>query len=153
MAYEKQTWTCGETITADKLNHIETGLEDASGGGIELIKLKTVQGGGNKVCVEGYVYYYTGGGGFGGETLGEILHGKKPIGYAVSMKNANGVSAITTGVTVYDSQNKVYDLVADQNETGYEQCIGAQAIMLYYSGGSSNPITGGTTFDIYAVCI
>lgn len=33
MAYEKQTWVCGETITADKLNHIEEGIEDCCGGG------------------------------------------------------------------------------------------------------------------------
>ena len=36
MAYEKHTWECGETITADKLNNIEGGVEEAlgsSGGG------------------------------------------------------------------------------------------------------------------------
>lgn len=33
MAYEKQTWVCGETITADKLNHIEDGIADCCGGG------------------------------------------------------------------------------------------------------------------------
>lgn len=33
MAYEKQTWECGETITAEKLNHIEDGIESASSGG------------------------------------------------------------------------------------------------------------------------
>lgn len=33
MAYEKQTWECGETITADKLNHMEDGIANASGGG------------------------------------------------------------------------------------------------------------------------
>lgn len=33
MAYEKQTWECGETITAEKLNHIENGIADASSGG------------------------------------------------------------------------------------------------------------------------
>lgn len=33
MAYEKQTWECGETITAEKLNHIEDGIADASNGG------------------------------------------------------------------------------------------------------------------------
>lgn len=27
MAYEKHTWTTGETITAEKLNHIEEGIE------------------------------------------------------------------------------------------------------------------------------
>lgn len=26
MAYEKQTWSTGDTITAEKLNHIEDGL-------------------------------------------------------------------------------------------------------------------------------
>lgn len=30
MSYTKQTWSCGETITADKLNHMEDGIE--SGG-------------------------------------------------------------------------------------------------------------------------
>lgn len=35
MAYEKQTWSCGETITADKLNHMEDGIADSgSGGGV-----------------------------------------------------------------------------------------------------------------------
>ena len=29
MAYEKKTWVCGETITADGLNNIENGIEDA----------------------------------------------------------------------------------------------------------------------------
>lgn len=29
MAYEKQTWVCGETITAEKLNHIEDGIANS----------------------------------------------------------------------------------------------------------------------------
>lgn len=33
MAYEKQTWECGESITAEKLNHMEQGIEDASNSG------------------------------------------------------------------------------------------------------------------------
>lgn len=32
MAYEPKTWECGETITADDLNHIENGIADAGGG-------------------------------------------------------------------------------------------------------------------------
>lgn len=31
MSYEKQTWTTGDTITAEKLNYMENGIEDASG--------------------------------------------------------------------------------------------------------------------------
>lgn len=31
MAYTKQTWNCGDEITAEKLNHIEDGIENAGG--------------------------------------------------------------------------------------------------------------------------
>lgn len=33
MAYEKHTWENGELITAEKLNHIEGGIESSGGGG------------------------------------------------------------------------------------------------------------------------
>ena len=33
MAYEKQEWKCGDTVTADKLNHMEDGIESANSGG------------------------------------------------------------------------------------------------------------------------
>ena len=33
MAYTPKTWECGETITADALNHIEQGIAEASSGG------------------------------------------------------------------------------------------------------------------------
>lgn len=32
MAYDKYTWQTGETITAEKLNHIEDGIADMEGG-------------------------------------------------------------------------------------------------------------------------
>lgn len=32
MAYEPKTWECGETITADALNHLEQGVANAGGG-------------------------------------------------------------------------------------------------------------------------
>lgn len=35
MAYTKQNWECGDLITADKMNHIEDGIEDASSGGTD----------------------------------------------------------------------------------------------------------------------
>lgn len=37
MAYTKQTWATGDTITAAKLNHIEDGIEDAGGSGFDLV--------------------------------------------------------------------------------------------------------------------
>lgn len=46
MAYEKQTWECGETITAEKLNHIEDGIASASsgGGGTLVVKFDRIEG-------------------------------------------------------------------------------------------------------------
>ena len=43
MAYEKQNWVCGDTLTAEKLNHMEQGIEDASqsGGGSEIVNMTT----------------------------------------------------------------------------------------------------------------
>lgn len=32
MAYEKQTWECGDVISAEKMNHMEDGIADAGGG-------------------------------------------------------------------------------------------------------------------------
>lgn len=37
MAYEKQTWQCGDTISAEKLNHMEDGIADAGGGSSTLV--------------------------------------------------------------------------------------------------------------------
>lgn len=31
MAYEKQTWECGDDISAERLNHMEEGIAEASG--------------------------------------------------------------------------------------------------------------------------
>ena len=33
MAYEKQTWECGDVISAEKMNHMEDGIANAGGGG------------------------------------------------------------------------------------------------------------------------
>lgn len=43
MSYEKQTWKNGETITAEKLNHIEDGI--ASIGGTQSAKVKFINNG------------------------------------------------------------------------------------------------------------
>lgn len=37
MAYEKQEWKNGDTITAEKLNHMEDGIESVGGGGAFII--------------------------------------------------------------------------------------------------------------------
>lgn len=42
MAYEKQTWQCGDVVTAEKLNHIEDGI--ANSGGTPLIVTYSEEG-------------------------------------------------------------------------------------------------------------
>ena len=43
MAYEKQTWTTGEVITQEKLNHMEDGIANAGGdAGYECVEESTV---------------------------------------------------------------------------------------------------------------
>lgn len=37
MSYTPKTWACGDSITADDLNHIEQGIAENSGGGSTLI--------------------------------------------------------------------------------------------------------------------
>lgn len=39
MAYEKHTWSCGETVTADLLNHMEDGIAEGAQNGIVIAKL------------------------------------------------------------------------------------------------------------------
>ena len=36
MSYTPKTWNCGDTITAEDLNHIEQGIANA-GGGVQLL--------------------------------------------------------------------------------------------------------------------
>lgn len=43
--YEKQTWTNGDVITAEKLNHIEDGIANAGGGsGVAMATLRSNYG-------------------------------------------------------------------------------------------------------------
>lgn len=42
MAYEKQTWACGDTISAEKLNHMEDGIANAGGGGTSFLEVHEI---------------------------------------------------------------------------------------------------------------
>lgn len=41
MNYEPKTWACGDTITADDLNHIEQGVAEADGGAPFVVTVRT----------------------------------------------------------------------------------------------------------------
>lgn len=45
MAYTKQTWTTGDTVTASKLNHMEDGIAEGGGsGGAMIVTVSDVNG-------------------------------------------------------------------------------------------------------------
>ena len=50
MAYEPKTWECGETITADALNHIEQGIAQSGGGSEPLILTSHIEQQGTRTC-------------------------------------------------------------------------------------------------------
>lgn len=54
MSYEKQTWATGDTITAEKLNHMEDGIADGGGGSSVFQVIYTIaedgQGGFTATC-------------------------------------------------------------------------------------------------------
>lgn len=74
MAYEKQTWTTGEVITQEKLNHMEDGIEDA----YELPTVSASDNGKFLGVVDGVWSVVNGGGGDTGyectETVTELFN-------------------------------------------------------------------------------
>lgn len=57
MAYEKHTWTTGETITATKLNNIEDGIA-GGGGGLPYYEITTTNFPPSSNNTVGYFYIY-----------------------------------------------------------------------------------------------
>lgn len=50
MAYEPKTWECGETITAEALNHMEQGIAQSGGGTEPLILTSHIEQQGTRTC-------------------------------------------------------------------------------------------------------
>lgn len=63
MAYTKQNWECGDLITADKMNHIEDGIEEASSGGVLTVNVVTTDPALNQSRSEAPLLRAGGGGG------------------------------------------------------------------------------------------
>lgn len=55
MSYEPKTWECGETITADALNHIEQGIADSGGGTTLIVEEVSSRDATAEECVNGGV--------------------------------------------------------------------------------------------------
>lgn len=153
MAYEKHTWVCGETITADKMNHIEDGI--AEGGGVEVskIKLGTASGGG-AVVPDTLLMMYAGGLHFNG-SLFDIVGSKQMIGFEVEYTQtaANNAKGFSQQTSVYASWGT--------SSTGFtnESLLGmtdvrkqdVSTISVYALLQGMNP--GSVAVDVYALCI
>ena len=121
MAYERQTWECGETITAEKLNHMEEGISSASGGGTPLLATITI-----------------------GEEL-ELSIDKTYEEMVNALINGNPINVVLRRVTLYgeevetiDQSNLLYAYYnAPDNEVSFDfEVAGQTASVLFDSNGN-----------------
>lgn len=109
MAYEKQTWVCGETITAEKLNHIEDGIEECcgSGGGTDVLEVNITfdwnVGEGEWVIDKTYA-----------EVLSAIQNNQRVSAYAFWTEDSENGSSVTQWSLV----NATYWVTATGNDEG-----------------------------------
>ena len=94
MSYEKQTWTTGETITAEKLNHLEDGVASAGSGG----------GGSTATVIYDASNFFVGEeeGTINGEVIDEIAQ-SWPLALSIPRSNdtGGGTKSITTVTTIF----------------------------------------------------
>ncbi len=150
MAYEKQTWGCNDDITADKLNHMEDGIESASQ--VEKIRLGTFTVYSSEIASS--PWYAFGGGGMleNSQTLADLVGDKTIINYDVK-HYSTGSSASetefvcdvqTSGGTDY---NRIPLLIFPKEH--YDK-IGALNISGLITGREASAVQA---VEIYAICI
>lgn len=108
MAYEKHSWSCGENITADKMNNLENGIEEAldcCGGTDDIVRLH-IRYDADK---DGWFLdeSYTGGDIFGlldrGQTCVAFLHtpNTPEVKTSVLLRGGRGSYGVPNGVFIY----------------------------------------------------
>ena len=120
MSYEKQTWQKGDVITADKLNHMENGIDTAgsdSGSALFVIELKFISDESNhwfqlvtpfadiqqaysdgKVMIVKVVQEFT----------GECMYTLNNLSYGVSYDELTGIQCAENTVSVYNNTINMY---------------------------------------------
>lgn len=149
MAYEKQEWKCGDTVTADKLNHMEDGIESAnSGGTVELskIKLGTAQGLVNGiVSAETPGAYFFNGGFDSSTTVGDKIGDKALIGFAFNFTSSRDEFYPFIGDVYTSASWGTMDDATLRNQRG------GQVTGIVYTNNQQLISPGNV--DIYAICI
>ena len=147
MSYDKQNWVTGEVITAEKMNHIEEGIENV---GATLIKLGSANVGGqqlgtsNAYVLQGTLAIDD------GKTLREVLGGKQVVGTACKITNMEGITALTSPLcqpVISYGADDVYVTIEVDGDVEYDHL----SIMLIAANPAENP--SGATVEAYAICI
>lgn len=101
MAYEKHTWQCGETVTAELLNHLEDGIAEGGGGSNEFFSFEIVDDGSDTIASKSY-----------SEIKAAIASGLLPIAHFYSVydgdKHPTGVAHITRGYEYGDDASEYH---------------------------------------------
>lgn len=141
MSYEKQNWATGDVITAEKLNHMEDGIED-SGAGTE------------NYFVQAQLLYNAQHSVIGCDLLNN--------GVAVSADDLyNAVQSGKNLVLEYplqgsiqvgsESENKYAEVLAYSLERGDQNTLNCITYDLLYAGSSTSPIEGAVYVDVVNV--
>lgn len=157
MAYEKQVWECGDVVTAEKLNHIEEGIESASesgGGTVEVIKIaENINGGSSSTSAP---YLFTGGKMNLSPTIGESVGDKQIIGFVLvasytdkqsKSRTAESSLANVTARNGDDSFGEGLEVISNQSSDSVRN-----ATTIDVCGMFTSYVTPSTV-DIYAICI
>ncbi len=127
MAYDKTVWQTGDTVTAEKLNHIEDGIASASsGGGGDVVNVYWNSGDGQSVhppykdvnCTEGYANME--------EFFGAVFQHNVVVYECANGAVNNQYSPLLVGGTQYDASHVFVGILiyypaiqSKQNYVGY----------------------------------
>lgn len=150
MAYEKQTWNDGDIITAEKLNHIEDGIDSA---GVDIKKIEIISStlSISHSSLVGGVSYVSGTGGKlkDDKTFGELINNKNIIDYQIEAWQENGdtIHAVLTGLFI----NGIFMPVGvPDDELSDTQYFGMNIIHDYNPEDGEN---ASCPFKVYAICV
>lgn len=133
MTYDKYNWTTGEVITADKLNHMEDGIENADGGGNEFVFTVTVDMD-TETCTCDKTF----------AQIKDAILGKKIIvAYRHEIEGADSITSTYTYIALlnYDGEETIVvhyliSINADYNAAEWETIMIASDDTITSTGGS-----------------
>ena len=161
MSYSEYTWQTGETITAEKLNNLEGGVQEALAGGgsveVSKIKLGTANGGfvplGSAGGGNSYVYAWSGGFSLDGQTIGDLIGDKTIIDFAFD-------GHIGAYPHIFPFVGQVFDSFSASSIGNYltasKQLVNAKGggnVCGLANVSSQVGQDSSVTIDVYAICI